>query len=133
MKRTTFILAFAAFVFSATTVCAGRIVTDTLQSKILGTDRVVNIYFPDGYNHKASMKYPVLYLLHGLTDDYRAWAEKGGLQIVADELIGTGEMRPMIIVMPNAGGDVWKGVWNGYFDMPGWSYEQFFFKELIPY
>ena len=39
----------------------------------------------------------------------------------------------MIIVMPNAGGDIYKEVWNGFFNMPGWLYEDFFFEEFLPY
>jgi enterochelin esterase-like enzyme len=132
MKKLYTLFLWTTLLFSVTSTQAGRIVTDSLQSKILGTSRTYNIYLPDGYDQNTTQKYPVLYLLHGLTDDYRAWVEKGGLQIVADELMGTGEMRPMLIVMPNAGGDLGKEVWNGYFDMPGWSYEQFFFKEFIP-
>ena len=34
--------------------------------------------------------------------------------------------------MPNAGGPDTHNTWNGYFNMPGWSYEDFFFQELIP-
>jgi enterochelin esterase-like enzyme len=128
--RQIFLLSF--LLLATSSVQAGRIVTDSVQSKILGTGRTFNVYLPDGYEQNTNQKYPVLYLLHGLTDDYRAWRDRGGLQIVADELIGTGEMRPMLIIMPNAGGDVFNGVWNGYFNMPGWAYEDFFFKEFIP-
>ena len=38
----------------------------------------------------------------------------------------------MIIVMPNAGGPDTHNTWNGYFNMPGWSYEDFFFQEFVP-
>jgi S-formylglutathione hydrolase FrmB len=34
--------------------------------------------------------------------------------------------------MPNAGGPDIHHTWNGYFNMPGWKYEDFFFQELIP-
>jgi enterochelin esterase-like enzyme len=39
----------------------------------------------------------------------------------------------MIIVSPNAGGNMDEGAWNGYFNMPGWQYETFFFTEFLPY
>ena len=43
------------------------------------------------------------------------------------------ERALMVIVMPNAGGKDVVHVPNGYFDVEGWSYERFFFEELIPY
>jgi S-formylglutathione hydrolase FrmB len=38
----------------------------------------------------------------------------------------------MIIIMPNAGGPNTRVDWNGYFNMEGWAYEDFFFQELMP-
>jgi len=38
----------------------------------------------------------------------------------------------MIIIMPNAGDPDCHKVWNGYFNMPGRAYENFFFDELLP-
>ncbi|MBQ8098174.1 MAG: esterase family protein, partial [Bacteroidaceae bacterium] len=111
---------------------AGKIITETLHSNILDADRDVNVYLPTGYDESGSTQYPVLYLLHGLSDDQTAWAQRGGLQTVADELILTGEMRPMVIIMPCAGGMPTTEIWNGYYNMPGWAYERFFFEELIP-
>lgn len=46
---------------------AGRIVTDSIQSKVLSATVKYNIYLPDGFN-KSEDKYPVVYLLHGFTD-----------------------------------------------------------------
>ena len=63
----------------------------------------------------------------------RDWVWRGHVQDVADRLVYSGEADEMIIVMPDAGGDIYKGVWNGYFDMPGWKYETFFFEEFLPY
>jgi predicted alpha/beta superfamily hydrolase len=41
----------------------------TLQSKILGEPRTLNIYLPEGYNPKDTLKYPVIYLLDGSADE----------------------------------------------------------------
>ena len=111
---------------------AGRIVTDTIHSQILGTDVPFNVYLPDGFEGNESQSYPAIYLLHGLSDDYRAWRDRGGMQTVTDELISSGECVPVVILMPNAGGPDTRNTWNGYFNMPGWSYEDFFFKEFLP-
>lgn len=126
-KIFTFFLLLAA----ALTSQAGKIKTDTIESKVLGEKVVYNIYLPSGFERSAEL-YPVVYLLHGLTDDYRAWRDRGRMQDVADELMESGEACKMIIVMPNAGGPDTHNTWNGYFNMPGWSYEDFFFQELIP-
>ena len=90
-----------------------------------------NVYLPDGFG-QTEKTYPVVYLLHGLSDDYTAWVRNGSMQLVADELIGTGEACEMVIVMPNAGGADTRHIWNGYFNMPGWRYEDFFFREFLP-
>ena len=110
---------------------AGEIVTDSIKSTVLNSWVKYNVYLPNGFK-ESSKHYPVVYLLHGLSDDYTAWRDKGHMQTVADELIESGEAREMVIVMPNAGGpDLYKHR-NGYFNMPGWSYEDFFFQELLP-
>ena len=54
------------------------------------------------------------------------------MQTIADELIESGEACEMIIIMPNAGGPDVMNTWNGYFNMPGWAYEDFFFQEFLP-
>ena len=129
MKRITLITLLAAM-YSCMAM-AGRIVTDSIKSNILGAQVKYNVYLPNGFE-KSTTRYPVVYLLHGFTDDYRAWAEKGLMQTIADELIESGEAREMIIVMPNAGGPDVMNTWNGYMNMPGWSYEDFFFREFLP-
>jgi enterochelin esterase-like enzyme len=128
MKKIAFILLLAlAFL----PLRAGKVVTDSLSSRVLGTTVKYNVYLPDGYG-KTERHYPVVYLLHGLSDDYTAWAKKGNMQIVVDELVRSGEIKPMVIIMPNAGGPDIHNTWNGYFNMPGWNYEDFFFGELMP-
>lgn len=110
---------------------AGKVVTDSIKSTVLNATVKYNIYLPDGFD-KSQKKYPAVYLLHGFTDDYTAWRDKGQMQTIADELIESGEACEMMIIMPNAGGpDVMK-TWNGYFNMPGWAYEDFFFQEFLP-
>ena len=120
-----------ALMMPALSARAGKIVTDSMQSAILGAEVKYNVYLPGSFD-KGEKSYPVVYLLHGLTDDYRAWVERGNMQTVVDELIGTGEACEMVIVMPNAGGPDIHHTWNGYFNMPGWRYEDFFFGEFIP-
>lgn len=128
--KTLFFTALFALLFS-NSIQAGRVITDSIQSSILNAKVLYNVYLPNGFE-KSTKQYPVVYLLHGFTDDYTAWRDKGQMQTVADELIETGEACEMVIVMPNAGGPNVMETWNGYFNMPGWNYEDFFYQELIP-
>ena len=128
MKKVILFFCLAMLSISAR---AGKVVTDSLQSNVLGAQVKYNVYLPDGFG-QTEKTYPVVYLLHGLSDDYTAWVRNGNMQLVADELIGTGEACEMVIVMPNAGGADTRNIWNGYFNMPGWRYEDFFFQEFIP-
>ena len=130
MKKLFTLVAVAAMLPSLS-ARAGKIVTDSLSSHVLNAVVKYNVYLPDGFD-KSDAKYPVVYLLHGLTDTYTAWKEKGNMQLVADELMRSGEATKMVIVMPNAGGPDTKTTWNGYFNMPGWNYEDFFFTEFMP-
>ena len=115
----------------AINVLAGKIVTDSLKSDILGATVKYNVYLPDGFD-KTEKLYPAVYLLHGLYGTYTDWDKTGRMKDVADELIASGEAAEMVIIMPNAGHPDVHNEWNGYFNMPGWSYEDFFFKELVP-
>ncbi len=124
-------MAILTLLLPAFSAKAGKVVTDSLESKVLGACVKYNVYLPSGFD-KSDKQYPVIYMLHGLSDNYTAWVERGGMQTVADELIGTGELREVVIIMPNAGGPDIHNTWNGYFNMPGWNYEDFFFKEFLP-
>ena len=130
MKRLILLLTLAAMLpsFSAN---AGKIVTDSLRSEILNSQVKFNVYLPDGYG-KEERRYPVVYLLHGLYGTYEDWVNRGTMKGVADELIASGEACPMVIIMPNAGDPDVHNVQNGYFNVEGWNYEDFFFKEFIP-
>ena len=44
-------------------------VIDGIQSKELNEKRVLNIYLPEGYNPKDTIRYPVIYLLDGSADE----------------------------------------------------------------
>ena len=135
MRNTTFrrlCLLFGMLVVFVQQSFAGIIVNDTIQSEILGQAMPITVYLPKEFKQNPERHFPVLYLLHGLTDNERAWMDKGQMDRVADELMASGEAEPMVIVMPCAGGADIRNVWNGYFNMEGWNYEDYFFKELLP-
>ncbi len=109
-----------------------KVVTDSIHSKVLGAYRAYNVFLPQSYDVNPDKQYPVLYLLHGMLDTNQGWTMRGHVKDVMDRLVASGEAEEMIIVTPNAGGNIYAGDWNGYFNMPGWNYEDFFYQEFIP-
>ena len=70
------------------------------KSAVVGDDRDFFVYTPPGYDARAKQTYPVLYLLHGYSDDASAWTAVGRANVVLDNLIAQGQAKPMLIVMP---------------------------------
>lgn len=102
-----------------------------VYSPEIGGEMLYSVILPSSFNLSPDRSYPILYLLHGMMDTNMGWTMRGHLQDVMDQLTASGEVQEMIVVTPNAGGEVNKD-WNGYFNMPGWSYEDFFFTEFMP-
>lgn len=96
------------------------------KSSILGKDVAYSIYLPDDYE-TSNRNYPVLYLLHGWTDDEASWIQMGDMKRIADQAIHENLAVDMIIVMPNA----WETWYVNSFDGKE-RYEDMFFEELIP-
>src|SRR5690348_5070349 len=74
----------------------GTVQTREYQSKSLGTSRKVIIYTPPGYEKS----YPVLYLLHGAGSIETSWTERGHANVILDNLIADGKLKPLVVVMP---------------------------------
>jgi enterochelin esterase family protein len=70
------------------------------HSAIAGDDRDYFVYTPPGYDAKNGKTYPVLYLLHGFSDDASGWTAVGRAHIIMDNLIAQGKAKPMLVVMP---------------------------------
>ena len=62
------------------------------------------VYTPPGYDPARPKPYPVLYLSHGGGENEMGWSTQGALANIMDNLIGSGQVQPMIVVMPNATG-----------------------------
>jgi len=70
------------------------------KSGVVGDHRDYYVYTPPGYDPHDKKTYPVLYLLHGYSDDASGWSAVGRANVILDNLIATGKARPMLIVMP---------------------------------
>jgi len=70
------------------------------KSAVAGDDRDYYVYTPPGYDPTANNTYPVLYLLHGFSDDASGWTAVGQANVILDNLIAQGKVKTMIVVMP---------------------------------
>ena len=80
-------------------IAHGRIETIEYDSKTVGNKRKALVYTPP--NYQTNVRYPVLYLLHGIGGDEEEWRRGANPQAILDNLIANKKAVPMIIVMPN--------------------------------
>lgn len=97
-----------------------------VSSKILKRDVKYTIYLPADYE-SSNRTYPVVYLLHGYTDDNTGWLQFGEINRYADKAIDEGIFPPMIIVMPDGDSSWFINSYDGKE-----NYEDFFIKEFMP-
>ena len=93
-----------------------------VHSEAMNKNIMVTVLLPDGY-YSSKESLPVVYVIHGFSDNYKKWDENANVGRFADQY-------NMIIVTPDGGYDSW------YFDAPEdptYRYETFISKELIKY
>jgi enterochelin esterase-like enzyme len=66
---------------------------------LAGRARRVHVYTPPGYEAGKGGRLPVLYLLHGSGDNDATWSVYGRANVVVDNLLAQGKVKPMIVVM----------------------------------
>ena len=98
----------------------------SLKSNILGRVVKYSIYLPADYQVSERV-YPVVYLLHGFSDDQTGWIQFGEINRYADKAIADGTIPPMIIIMPNADSSWYINSYDGRE-----KYEDFFIKVFMP-
>ncbi len=67
--------------------------TLTIDSKVLGEARRINVYTPPGYDGSAGVRYPVLYMPDGGVEE-----DFPHVTADIDAAVRAGEMRPVIVV-----------------------------------
>jgi enterochelin esterase-like enzyme len=77
----------------------GNVQQILFPSKSTGTSRRAFVYTPPDYYKDLSNRYPVLYLQHGWGEDETAWSNQGHANLIMDNLIAEGKIKPFIIVM----------------------------------
>ena len=98
-------------------------------------DRDVSVYLPPGYKKNTKKKYPVIYFLHGFTDDDAKWFgfQKHWINLpaIADSVFTAGVAKEMIIVTPNAYTRFQGSMYSNSVTTGNW--EDYIAKELVAY
>ena len=109
------------------------------HSNVISDERDYYVYTPPSYDRRARRRYPVLYLLHGYSDDASAWSAVGQAHNILDNLIAQGKAQPMIVVMPLGYGTraVIERGWAGLGDSEEWlrnmtAFRKSLLEEVIP-
>lgn len=108
-------------ILSVSVSANGRVETVRLQSKLIGATLPYNVILPGDYKTSSTTRYPVLYLLHGLTGHYSDWVARTNVADYAADYA-------MIVVMPE-GNDSW---YTDSATVPSDKYETYIIQELIP-
>jgi enterochelin esterase family protein len=127
----------------------GNVLIRNYFAKSINSWRRIFVYTPPDYEKNAAARYPVLYLQHGGGEDERVWIEMGRTNLILDNLLAEGKVKPMIVVMetsympgafgPPAGGagrGAAPGASRGFggFGGPGGGpYGQLMVNDLIPW
>lgn len=77
----------------------GHVQQVLFPSPSTNTSRRAFVYTPPGYEKNTKANYPVLYLQHGWGEDETAWSNQGHANLIMDNLIAEGKIKPFIIVM----------------------------------
>jgi enterochelin esterase-like enzyme len=127
LKAALFLLLILCSVNSFAQLTGKVIDEEYVKSKILKRNVNYAVYLPPDYGI-AHRSYPVVYLLHGYTDNHTGWLQFGEVNRYADKAIADGTIPPMVIVMPNADSSWYINSYDGKE-----KYEDFFIKEFMPY
>ncbi len=96
------LLALLLLLVAAAPSAASVVTEQEFDSPALGRKWSYTVYLPSGYE-QSTLRYPVLYLLHGNGGNLNSWLRDGRIRPTADALIEAKEIPPTIIVMPDAG------------------------------
>lgn len=109
----------------------GKVQQVLFPSKSTNTSRRAFVYTPPSYDKDAKTKYPVLYLQHGWGEDETAWSNQGHVNLIMDNMIAEGKIKPFIIVMTyGMTNDIKPG---GIRNFNVASFQTVLVDELIPY
>ncbi len=125
MKKLTLI---TVIIFTANLLFAQYNKIDTsFFSEALQETKMVDVYFPPGYDENPDLYYPVIYYLHGWTGDQDAM---GTMLSWAQSMINNGTIDPVIMVGADNSPEPFEG--SGYVNSIIWgNYEDYMINDLI--
>lgn len=109
----------------------------SLEGNLIGDspDRHVSVYLPPSYKQNPLRRYPVVYVLHGFTDNDDKWFGREGawlnLAKIADDDMTSGASREMILVMPDAYNGFSGSMYSSSVTVGDW--ESFISRDLVHY
>lgn len=109
----------------------GHVQQILFPSKSTNTSRRAYVYTPPSYSKEQSKRFPVLYLQHGWGEDETAWSNQGRVNLIMDNLIAEGKIKPFIIVMTYGMTNEIK--WGGMASFKIEPFQTVLVDELIPY
>jgi len=109
----------------------GNVSQVLFPSKTTNTSRRAFVYTPPDYHKEANKRYPVLYLQHGWGEDETAWSNQGHANLIMDNLIAAGKIKPFIIVMTYGMTNELK--WGHLREFKVDTFQTVLTDELIPY
>jgi enterochelin esterase-like enzyme len=77
----------------------GTLSSEMIFSEDLADYLLFDVYLPPCYEADAEVRYPVVYLLHGLSYQQDQWPRLG-LTATLDALVAEGEISPFIAILP---------------------------------
>lgn len=77
----------------------GRVQQILFPSKSTTTSRRAFVYTPPDYDKDLTKRYPVLYLQHGWGEDETAWSNQGRVNLIMDNMLAEGKIKPFLVVM----------------------------------
>ncbi|WP_412467559.1 alpha/beta hydrolase-fold protein [Pedobacter sp. KLB.chiD] len=111
-------------------VAHGNVQQILFPSESTRSSRRAFVYTPPGYG-KDKQRFPVLYLQHGWGEDETAWTNQGRANLIMDNLIAAGKIKPFIIVMTYGMTNETK--WGRMKDFKIDGFQTLLTEELIPY
>jgi enterochelin esterase-like enzyme len=112
-------------------VSHGKVQQILFPSKSTNTSRRAFVYTPPDYDKDQSKRYPVLYLQHGWGEDETTWSNQGLANLIMDNLIADGKIKPFLIVMTY--GMTNEVRFGGLKDFKIGPFQTVLVEELIPY
>ena len=126
------LLVLASMASAGAEAHASQVLRFTLQSSPMGFAVPYLIYLPPDYT--AGNRYPVWYAMHGYSGSETQWLQEAGIGRLADALMESGALAPMLMVFPLTRYDSAKVIQEDLRDgkRGATRMEQFLCGELIP-